>query len=81
MRISGQAGIPLAAEGLALETDLQRRAWLGFSLRLRMISMETFHCWLPSIVFLAQGPKRACFSSTDLKEQINSSKLWQMGIA
>lgn len=77
---SGHAGIGLLVEEPELETELQPRAWPGLHLELIMISMENFHCCTFPIVFLAPGPKPSLFVIHRLKEQINSSKLWQMGI-
>lgn len=75
MRPWGQAGIPLPAEGPQAD-----RARQGSFLELIMISAENFHCCTLPVAFLAQGPKLGLFLIHMLKEQINSSKLWQMGI-
>lgn len=76
----GPGGVPLPAEGPKLETGLQTRAWQGFFLELIMISTENFHCCTLPIVFLVPGPKLGLHLIHRLKEQINSSTLWQMGI-
>lgn len=70
MRTSGQAGSPLPAEGPWLATDLQTGAWPGSFPEVITISMENFHRSPLPIVFLAQGPKRACFLSSDSKNEL-----------